>query len=85
MVININSSNLIKDVLENYTEDMNTEGTSQFNKTVIPVKLAQYRNEKLVSRSQAKRLLTRIEKFQYVIFDFEDVSFCRRNIQSLCK
>ncbi|MES9943920.1 MAG: DUF4325 domain-containing protein [Candidatus Thiodiazotropha sp.] len=46
----------------------------QFNKTVIPVRLAQYGNEKLVSRSQAKRVLARIERFQYVIFDFEDVS-----------
>ncbi|MCU7933757.1 MAG: DUF4325 domain-containing protein [Candidatus Thiodiazotropha sp. (ex Dulcina madagascariensis)] len=46
----------------------------QFNKTVIPVKLAQYGNEKLVSRSQAKRLLTRIERFQNVIFDFDEVS-----------
>ncbi|MES9828790.1 MAG: DUF4325 domain-containing protein [Candidatus Thiodiazotropha sp.] len=46
----------------------------QFNKTVIPVRLAQYGTEKLVSRSQAKRLLARIERFQYVIFDFEGVS-----------
>lgn len=46
----------------------------QFNKTVIPVRLAQYGNEKLVSRSQAKRLLARIERFQFVIFDFEGVS-----------
>ncbi len=46
----------------------------QFNKTVIPVRLAQYGNEKLVSRSQAKRLLGRIENFQNVIFDFDGVS-----------
>ncbi len=46
----------------------------QFNKTVIPVRLAQYENEKLVSRSQAKRMLTRIERFQNVIFDFEGVT-----------
>ena len=46
----------------------------QFNKTVIPVKLAQYGNEKLVSRSQAKRLLARIERFQHVVFDFDGVS-----------
>ncbi len=46
----------------------------QFNKTVIPVRLAQYENEKLVSRSQAKRLLARIEKFNHVIFDFNRVS-----------
>ncbi|MCP5158959.1 MAG: DUF4325 domain-containing protein [Gammaproteobacteria bacterium] len=46
----------------------------QFNKTVIPVRLAQYGNEKLISRSQAKRLLARVERFHYVIFDFEGVS-----------
>jgi len=46
----------------------------QFNKTVIPVRLAQYGNEKLVARSQAKRLLVRIERFQNVIFDFDGVS-----------
>jgi len=74
MVININSQRLIKDVFDNFTESREDEESSQFNKTVIPVKLAQYGNEKLVSRSQAKRLLTRIEKFQNVIFDFEDVS-----------
>ena len=45
----------------------------QFNKTVIPVRLAQYENEKLVSRSQAKRVLARIERFKHVIFDFEGV------------
>lgn len=46
----------------------------QFNKTVIPVRLAQYGNEKLVSRSQAKRLLARIEQFRNVVFDFDGVS-----------
>lgn len=74
MVIDISSERLIKNIFDEYTEDLNREGTSQFNKTVIPVKLALYGNEKLVSRSQAKRLLTRIERFQYVIFDFEDIT-----------
>jgi hypothetical protein len=44
-----------------------------FNKTVVPVILAQYGNDKLISRSQAKRLLARIELFEIVIFDFKDV------------
>lgn len=44
-----------------------------FTKTVVPVRLTQYGDDKLVSRSQAKRLLSRIEKFKTVIFDFEDV------------
>ncbi len=74
MVISMTSTRLIKDVFDEYTEDLDGEETSQFNKTVIPVKLAQFGNEKLVSRSQAKRLLIRIEKFKYVIFDFEDVT-----------
>ena len=74
MIIKISSERLIRNVFDEFTEDSYGEGTSQFNKTVIPVKLAIYGNEKLVSRSQAKRLLTRIEKFQHVIFDFEDIT-----------
>lgn len=45
----------------------------QFNKTVIPVRLARYKDESLVSRSQAKRMLARIENFENVIIDFDDV------------
>ena len=44
-----------------------------FNKTVVPVKMAQYGEDKLISRSQAKRVLARIELFKTVIFNFEDV------------
>jgi anti-sigma regulatory factor (Ser/Thr protein kinase) len=44
-----------------------------FNKTVIPVRLAQYGNETLISRSQAKRMLVRVERFENVIFDFDEV------------
>jgi len=44
-----------------------------FSKTVVPVELAQYGNEALMSRSQAKRVLARIEKFKTVIFDFKGV------------
>lgn len=44
-----------------------------FNKTVVPVKLARYGNENLISRSQAKRLLARVELFKIVVFDFSDV------------
>ncbi|MBN1594397.1 DUF4325 domain-containing protein [candidate division FCPU426 bacterium] len=44
-----------------------------FSKTVVPVKLAQYGNDRLISRSQAKRLLARVELFRKVILDFTDV------------
>ena len=44
-----------------------------FNKTVVPVKLAQYGDDALISRSQAKRVLNRIDRFKMVIFDFNGV------------
>jgi anti-sigma regulatory factor (Ser/Thr protein kinase) len=44
-----------------------------FTKTVVPVDLARYGNENLISRSQAKRLLARVELFKNVSFDFKDV------------
>ncbi|MEJ1298107.1 MAG: DUF4325 domain-containing protein [Candidatus Sedimenticola sp. (ex Thyasira tokunagai)] len=70
MLINRDSVRDIQAVFDDYAGP----DEFQFNKTVIPVRLAQYGNEKLVSRSQAKRLLARIERFQNVIFDFEGVS-----------
>lgn len=49
------------------------EGSVGFTKTKIPVDLAQYGDENLVSRSQAKRVLARLERFREIIFDFEGV------------
>lgn len=45
-----------------------------FDKTIVPVRLAIHEGEKLVSRSQAKRLTLRFEKFRHVILDFEGVN-----------
>lgn len=70
MLINRDSDRDIQTIFDDYAGP----DEFQFNKTVIPVRLAQYGNEKLVSRSQAKRLLARIERFQHVIFDFNGVS-----------
>jgi anti-sigma regulatory factor (Ser/Thr protein kinase) len=44
-----------------------------FNKTVVPVRLAKYGDDNLISRSQAKRLLARIELFKTVVLDFKEV------------
>jgi anti-sigma regulatory factor (Ser/Thr protein kinase) len=49
-----------------------------FNKTIIPVDLARYGSENLISRSQAKRLLTRLERFKTVVFDFKKVDIIGR-------
>lgn len=49
------------------------DGDFGFTKTVVPVRLIQYGNDMLISRSQAKRLLARIELFKTVLFDFSGV------------
>lgn len=63
------SSRTSKEIFDQYTsaEDYG------FNKTVVPVQLARYGDELLVSRSQAKRLLSRVELFKTVVFDFTGV------------
>ena len=70
MKINNHTSRTSTKVFNQFTSSEDDFG---FTKTVVPVALAQYSNDKLVSRSQAKRLLVRIEKFRTVIFDFKDV------------
>ena len=44
-----------------------------FTKTVVPVRLAKYGEEQLISRSQAKRLVARIDRFKVVVFEFAGV------------
>lgn len=45
-----------------------------FNTTVVPVKLMRYGDDSLVSRSQAKRLLARVDRFKVVMLDFAGVA-----------
>lgn len=44
-----------------------------FVKTLIPVKLAQFDKEMMVSRSQARRVLARVNRFKHVGLDFQGV------------
>jgi len=44
-----------------------------FTRTVVPVRLLRHGVEKLVSRSQAKRLLARFDRFKVVMLDFSGV------------
>ncbi|MGD1075100.1 MAG: DUF4325 domain-containing protein [Thermodesulfovibrionales bacterium] len=71
MKLRNNTSRETKQIFDKFTED--EVGEFGFTKTVVPVRLAQYGNEKLVSRSQAKRLLERIDRFKTVVFDFKEV------------
>lgn len=70
MKLNNHTSRTTKKIFDQYASP---EGDYSFNKTVVPVRLAQYGNDKLISRSQAKRLLSRVELFKTVIFDFDKV------------
>jgi hypothetical protein len=57
-----------REVFDQFTADENYG----FTKTIVPVSLAQI-DESLVSRSQAKRLMARVEQFRVVVLDFKDV------------
>ncbi len=69
MELDNNTSRTSKQVFDSFSSG----DDYAFNKTVVPVRLAQYGDERLVSRSQAKRLLANVDKFKIVIFDFSEV------------
>jgi anti-sigma regulatory factor (Ser/Thr protein kinase) len=45
----------------------------KFRKTHVPISLGQYAGESLISRSQAKRILSRFDRFSEVLLDFKGV------------
>lgn len=69
MELHNNASRTCKQVFDSFSSG----DDYAFNKTVVPVRLAQYGHERLVSRSQAKRLLANVDKFEIVVFDFSGV------------
>ena len=70
MLLANHSPRTSQEVFESFASADNDYG---FNKTVVPVRLARQGLEQLVSRSQAKRLLARVDRFHIVIFNFADV------------
>ncbi len=71
MKLNNHTSRTIRKVFDQFTSD----DEFGFTKTVVLVRRAQYGDDKLVSRSQAKRLLTRVDRFKTVTFDFTEVDY----------
>ncbi|MDR2018830.1 MAG: DUF4325 domain-containing protein [Syntrophobacterales bacterium] len=69
MKLNDNTSRKTTEIFDRFT----SEDNFGFTKTVVPVRLVQYGDEKLISRSQAKRLLARVDRFEAVILDFKEV------------
>ena len=69
MALSNHTARTTRQIFEQYS----TDDDYGFTKTVVPVRMAQYGNDKLISRSQARRLLARVEQFRTVLFDFDEV------------
>ena len=65
------SSTQLEDIFNEYADP---DKDPSFHKTYIPVKLLEHEGESLISRSQAKRLITRFNKFVEVGLDFNGVN-----------
>jgi hypothetical protein len=69
MVLDNHTSRSTRKVFDEFSS---TDGDYTFNRTIVPVRLGKMAAE-LVSRSQAKRVLARIDQFENVVFDFAEV------------
>jgi anti-sigma regulatory factor (Ser/Thr protein kinase) len=63
------STRVLMSVFNEYTDS----GEYAFDRTIVPLRLAQHEGEKLVSRSQAKRIANRFERFKRVELDFAEI------------
>lgn len=70
MEINPDAGQIMTDI---FTKAESGQLSRDFSRTHVPVKVARYGNEQLVSRSQAKRVLARFERFKEVLLDFQGV------------
>jgi len=70
MRINKKSMTTIDKIFNEFADPDKIPG---FHRTVIPVELMQHEGEALLSRSQAKRLINRFDKFLEVVLDFKGV------------
>ncbi len=75
MKIGLRARRTLPEVLERFASSEEGYG---FSRTIVPVVLAQYGDENLISRSQAKRLLMRFDRFKEVLLDFKGVEFIGR-------
>jgi anti-sigma regulatory factor (Ser/Thr protein kinase) len=70
MTLNSQTERTAKEIFDKFSSE---DGEYSFDRTVIPVELVQKNGDDLISRSQAKRLLMRVDKFTRVVFDFANV------------
>ena len=62
----------VKEVFDRFTEAPESYG---FTKTLVPVRLLEYGDDTplVISRSQAKRLMVRFERFENILLDFSGI------------
>lgn len=74
MSILYNHQEPAKDVFDRFTQAPDDHG---FSKTVVPIRLLEYCDEKplVVSRSQARRLMVRFDRFVRIELDFSGVEW----------
>lgn len=70
MEINTGADHTTKDVFDRYVSDRDDYA---FQRTHVVVSLARAQDETLISRSQAKRVLARLDRFKEVLLDFKRV------------
>ena len=70
MSIRNRSNRTTKEIFDKFSSRKDDYG---FTKTVVPVRLVKHGQEQLISRSQAKRLLARFERFKVVLLDFKGI------------
>jgi anti-sigma regulatory factor (Ser/Thr protein kinase) len=64
------STRTAREVFDRYATDQDDYG---FHRTHVVVALAKAEGEKLISRSQAKRILARLDRFKEIVLDFQGV------------
>ena len=72
MEIKYSHTETSKDVFDKFTQAPEDYG---FSKTIVPVRLLEYGDPTplVISRSQAKRLMMRFERFQNIVLDFSGI------------
>ena len=70
MDIRTDAEHTIQEIFDRFASG---EDDYSFNKTHVVIKLSRYEGENLISRSQAKRILSRVDLFREVSLDFQDI------------
>ncbi len=65
------TSRTIKEIFDEYSSPA---GDYAFSKTVVPLRMASFGTDRLISRSQAKRVMSNLDKFHTILLDFDKVS-----------